>query len=247
MKSMKWLKVIVIAIVFSASFAQANGSQFLGSYRDPLNPQIIFAVFDYASTGGGVYLLNSRDGGQTWQKVRGPKGNAIRKYGRQDTGDFFVSVGPPSNPRLFITYGAEALWKASSDLQWQRYAAPGHFILKLVPTAHPDTFFAILKGETGDALFRTDTGGTSWRKLNDKLPFHCGLGICEVQASPDGKVLVGEGYISEDGGKSWKRFTPNQQTEGLIAIQQARQRQWPIIGTPDQIKSAELAVTKRFE
>lgn len=236
----KW--VIAIALIFSGSFAQANGSQFLESYRDPSNPQIIFAVFDYASTEGGVYLLHSWDGGQTYQKVTGPKGSAVRKHGRQDMGDFFVSIGPPSNPRLFITYGAEALWRAGPDLRWQKYAAPGSFIERLVPTAHPDSFFAILKGETGSTLFRTDTGGTSWRKLNDKLPFDCLLGICEIQASQDGKVLVGEGYISEDGGKTWKRLPPDQKTEGLIALQQARQRPWPITGTPDQIKAAELTV-----
>jgi hypothetical protein len=232
-----------LLLVFLGSVGRADGPKFLESYLDPRNPQTVFAIYNSA-TPDGVYLLHSRDGGRTWSKVRGPTGSAVKKLGRQDVGDFFITLGPPSSPRLIITYGAEALWRASPDLQWQRYTAPGQLILKLAGTAQPDSFFAIAKGKTGGGLFLTSTGGASWLQVNDKLPFDCTSGDCTLATSPDGKALVGEGYVSRDGGRTWGLIGSDRQANEGAAIQKGIQGPWPISGTPDQVKAAGRAVSE---
>lgn len=237
---------VAVGLAFLGAAAEANGPEFLESYLDPSNPQTIFAIYDSASP-DGVYLLHSRDGGRIWRKVRGPTGRAVKKLGRQDAGDFLIDLGPPASPRLIITYGAEGLWRAGPDLQWQRYTAPGQLIVKLVATAHPDRFFAIAKGETGVALYLTSTGGASWVKLKENLPFDCSLGDCALAASPDGRVLVEEGYASRDGGRTWETIASDRRAKELAAIQQGRQGPWPIRGTPNQVGAAERAVSEQMQ
>lgn len=143
----RWLILalsVTLTCAFSVSPVQANGAAFLESYRDPTNPQVIFAVFDTSSP-AGVYLLQSRDGGRTWKKVLGPDGAPVDMGGRQDEWDFFfVRTGPPPQPRLVLTYRrTDALWRAGPDLRWTAVRAPQN-IEAVIPTAHPDVFFRLL-------------------------------------------------------------------------------------------------------
>jgi len=249
------LSIAAVLIVF-CSLAHANGSQFLESYSDPQNPQHIFASFDYASTDGGYYLLHSKDGGKTWKTVPQPdpdrEGN-ITMYGRgYVVGGFFISVGPSDRPRLVITYSDGGdIWRATSELQWQKYTAPdpSGSTENFIPTNHPDRFFAITGGVNADKkkLLWTDTGGTSWQKLSDTLPFGCAMEICRASTSADNRVLVvglsdTKGYISRDGGKSWSTVPENRLAAERKALESDSKKLWPIKGTPDQVDAAGRAI-----
>ncbi len=87
---------VAAVLVGFYSFAQANGSRFLESYSDPQNTQHIFAIFDYAATDGGYYLLHSKDEGKTWKKIPQPdpgRQGDITMYGRgYVVGGFFISA-----------------------------------------------------------------------------------------------------------------------------------------------------------
>jgi hypothetical protein len=260
---------ITAMLITLHSLAQANGARFLESYAVPQNPQHIFAIFDSASP-DGYYLLHSKDGGKTWKTVSQPdpgrEGN-ITIYGQgYVVGHFFIRVGPSDRPRLVVTYSDGGdIWRATSELQWQKYTSPDpsgsteHFI----PTDHPDRFFAIIGRGDSDKrqLFWTETGGISWQKLNDKLPFSCWMEICRGSTSTDNRVLVvgtytvqEKGYISRDGGRSWGTLSQSQLEKELKALEPAGKRLGPIKGTPGQIeagfraiKAKEIEVEKEFE
>jgi hypothetical protein len=173
---------------------------------------------------------------------------------------------------LVITYWAGSLWRASSDLRWQKYSAPApdKDIVRFIPTNHPDKFFAIVGEFSSDegALFWTDTGGASWQKVNDKVPYSCPFHSCNGFASTDGRVLIlgsillplivesgkSGGYISRDGGKTWNSLLRNQLENELKSLEPTARRQMPIKETPDQIdaamrgiKAEEIRTQEEFE
>ena|SRR2546426_12772748 len=116
------LSIAAILMMF-CSFVQANGSRFLEAYADPQNSKHIFAIFDYAATEGGYYLLLSKDGGKTWEKVKGPQDSIIRVGGRQDIGDFFITRNRhPVSWRPCLTKGCEVF---PSHLQEAKHASNG--------------------------------------------------------------------------------------------------------------------------
>lgn len=249
--------VLAIVLLCLASRLQANGAMFIESYRDPSDPKHVFAVFDTGSP-DGTYVLHSLDGGQTWRTVVGPEGHPITVGGRMSVGEVVVRVAPLAEPRLIITYrpGGDELWRAGSDLRWKsiKRGLPPGSIARLLPTANGDIFFVIIEDGTGGELFLTETGGTAWHKVHDRLPFGA-RGEWNVHASADGKVLVGadfvgadgravpEGYMSRDGGKSWKRIPPAQKEKEFSAMERRRQESWPITGTAAQKEAAFQAIT----
>jgi len=177
--------------------------------------------------------------------VRGPDGAPVDMGGRQDWDFFFVRTGSPSQPRLVLTYkSADTLWRAGPDLRWTAVRVPKD-IEAIIPTAHPDVFFLIVRGTAAREfrLYLTENGGGAWQKVHEKLPFNTIPWLGGLLASRDGKVLVGMGHISRDGGKSWAPIAPDRELLEAAAITEAAVHEpWPIVGNPDQVKAALRAI-----
>lgn len=221
--------------------AFANGASFSEFCVNPRNTRQVFAVFDTASA-RGEYLLESKDGGRTWARVLGPNRRVVRRKGAEDFGDFMVA-DTPAGP-MIISGESEGLWQAGPDLRWTRLSFPGGGVEQLIRTADPLAFRVVAEAGGGYFIFSTRNGGGSWTKSRTRLPFSCFQG-CDIRVSDSGMTLVGgveggsgRGYVSEDGGQTWKRIPPGTPAESYLAAPSSTVKRWPVNGTPAQIKAA---------
>lgn len=149
---------------------------------DPQNPQIV-----YAAVLGNIYkptpqrgIYKSTDGGKNWTKIHfvNPHAGAVEL------------VMDPSNPRVLyaatwrmqrtpysLSSGGEgsALWKSTDrGITWTEISNNEGFakgtlgIMGItVSPVNPERVWAIVENQKEGGVYRSDDGGTRWKKVND--------------------------------------------------------------------------------
>jgi len=201
---------------------------------DPQNPQVIYAGTGEVNPGGGstayggVGILRSSDGGDTWQPLGLENSGSIGR----------IVVDPLDGQRLFVAVMGH-LWEGGPDrgvyrttdggATWERVlyvdATTGCVDLIQRPD-NPDVVLAAMwqrirqpeyydYGGPGCAVYRTVDGGDSWSVVGGGLPApsadggRIGLSLCRTQSAVMHVVYADRvGYFdglyrSTDGGLSW--------------------------------------------
>ncbi len=195
---------------------------------DPDNPDVVYVGAQGPAWGEtetrGVF--KSTDGGKTWQKIL---------YVNERTGiadlvmdpvnpnkliaamwEFrrwpwsFTSGGPGSG--LYVTFDGGATWTRRTDKDGLPEGELGRIGLAIA-RSNPEVVYALVEAKK-NALYRSDDGGFSFKKINDKdevsnRPFY--YNDLFVDPSNENRVYhVASGVSrSEDGGKSFERFVPS--------------------------------------
>jgi photosystem II stability/assembly factor-like uncharacterized protein len=206
---------------------------------DPNDPDTIYAgtgepTFSSNSFSGlGIY--RSKDGGQTWEhfaeEIFG--GRSITQIRiAPDTGDIFASMTVSGEPKEHPDSTLPGGLYRSSDggVNWE----PVTGLPKIDASdfafdpENPKIIFAGLQSPVrGDpppesGLYRSNDGGTSWKKLTDGLPSDpkkIAIAISPVDSSRI-YVLAGGAnpsvYVSRDGGDTWEKNTPSSFTAQIF-------------------------------
>jgi MYXO-CTERM domain-containing protein len=187
---------------------------------DPRNPQVLYvstgifdreaANSDYASwTAGGVGVIKSLDGGQTWQPVNNGLGNLyIGSLFMHPTNPDILLAGAgavtyPEGAGVYLTTDGGATWKKTLDA----------YVISSVEFASSNPKIAY----AGDvsAFYRSEDGGNTWRQMTPDGarwgPEGVSVGTpIDFQVDPRNpdRVFVnaygGGNFVSEDGGASWQ-------------------------------------------
>lgn len=197
-----------------------GGSQHVGRIRvHPHDPDVVLvaAMGPMWAAGGERGLFKTTDGGTTWRKVLS---------GDESTGAADV-IFDPSNPdivyaamhqrerRAFNYVGGgpgSGIWKSTDGGEtWSHLTRglPPSDMGRIgldVSRSHPGTVYAVIEGSE-EGVYRTDNGGTTWRKMSDisSIPWYFG----EVRVDPkDPETVYHLGVslqVSHDGGATWTR------------------------------------------
>ncbi len=191
---------------------------------DPQNPQVAYVAALGAAWGANPErgVFKTTDGGQTWQKVL---------YVNEQTGCADL-VMDPSNPNklfaamweyrrwpwffksggagsgLYVTYDAGKSWKRLTQEEGLPKGHLGRIGLAIAPS-NPRRVYALIESQK-NALYRSDDGGFTWKKISDSnignRPFY----YCEIVADPTNEDrlynLYTEVSVSIDGGKTFETF-----------------------------------------
>ncbi len=196
---------------------------------DPRNSQVVYvaALGPAWKDGGQRGLYKTTDGGKTWTKVlggnertgadnivmdpRNPDKLIVTLWEYRRWPWFFKSGGPGSG--IFITYDGGQTWKRLTEKEGLPKGELGRIGIDLART-NPDIVYAIIEAKRS-ALYRSDDGGHSWRKVNDRLNLHYRpfyFSLLRVDPTNENRVYLGQ-YdvkVSEDGGKSFRTLaSPN--------------------------------------
>lgn len=201
---------------------------------DPQNPQIVWAGTGEPNGGGGsvtyggVGVLKSTDGGDTWAHV-----------GLEDTRYIGRVVVDPTNSNRVYVAALGAMWSTNPERGVYRTTDGGdswelvHYLADdtgaidlVIDPSDPDRLFAAMwertrgpnflnYGGDGSGIWRSTDGGSSWSELTTGLPAgpsvgRIGLAISQsspntlysiyAEASPGAFVGV---YKSTNGGNTW--------------------------------------------
>ena len=187
---------------------------------DPRDPNVIYVstgIFDReaansdpaSGTPGGVGVLKSTDGGQTWQQINNGLGNLY-------VGSLFMH---PTNPDILLAgtgnnqyrEGGGVYLTTDGGQSWQ-YVLQNHNI-NSVEFATSDPNIAYAGGS--DAVFRSEDGGHTWQQVsggNDGWGppgVRAGFPI-DFQVDPRDANRIfannygGGNFLSEDGGRTWQ-------------------------------------------
>jgi photosystem II stability/assembly factor-like uncharacterized protein len=189
-------------------------------WLDPRNPEVVYvstgifdreaANADYASkTAGGVGMLKSTDGGQTWQQMNNGLENLY-------IGSLFMH---PSNPDILlagvgvITFpdGSGVYLTSDGGASWKKMLDA--YVIAAVEFASSDPQIAYAGSING--FFRSDDGGNTWRRVTPEGrqwgPAGVSVGTpIDLQVDPRNpeRVFVnaygGGNFVSQDGGASWQ-------------------------------------------
>jgi photosystem II stability/assembly factor-like uncharacterized protein len=187
---------------------------------DPRNPQVVYAstgIFDreaansnYATgTAGGVGVIKSLDGGQTWQQVNNGLGNLyIGSLFMHPTNPDILLAGAgavtyPDGAGVYLTTDGGATWKKTLDA----------YVISSVEFASSNPKIAYA-GNIGE-FYRSEDGGYTWRRMTQDGarwgPEGVSVGTpIDFQVDPRNpdRVFVnaygGGNFVSEDGGATWQ-------------------------------------------
>lgn len=187
---------------------------------DPRNPQVVYVstgIFDreaansnYATkTAGGVGVIKSTDGGQTWQPVNNGLQNLY-------IGSLFMH---PSNPDILlagagaVTYpdGAGVYLTSDGGATWKKTLDA--YVISSVEFATSNTKIAYA-GNVSE-FYRSEDGGYTWRQMTPAGSRWGPEGVAvgtpidfQVDPRDPERVFVnaygGGNFVSEDGGASWQ-------------------------------------------
>ena len=188
-------------------------------------------------SGKGVY--KSTDNGRTWQSVGLPDSHHIARIVIHPTNPDIVYVAAMGH--LFSTNEERGVFRTTDGGKtWTKvlYVNDHTGAIDLVMNrAKPDTLFAamydkqrmpwrLIEGGAESAIYRTDNGGTNWKRLGGGLPTGTlgRIGLDIFQKRPDtlyafvenlnpraatGNATVGgEIYRTDDNGETWKKTHP---------------------------------------
>jgi photosystem II stability/assembly factor-like uncharacterized protein len=177
----------------------------------PGNPKVIYA-------GAGVGLCRSTDAGSNWALVDSPfNGETAWK----------VAVDPRNPQRIFVGTGAPsraALWRTLDGGQkWVRappeipeFCAGVNRPRLLAFAYNPKNPKKAWFGLEAGGLFRTQDGGESWQRVDDRLLWDFHTDIHSIHVLPDADetvvvICVNAVYTSRDGGETWHGMLPKAQ------------------------------------
>jgi photosystem II stability/assembly factor-like uncharacterized protein len=191
---------------------------------DPQNPDVAYVAALGAAWGENPErgVFKTTDGGQTWQKVLYVNEKtgcadlvidptnpnklfaAMWEYRRWPW--FFKSGGAGSG--LYVTFDAGRTWKKLTHEDGLPKGDLGRIGLAIAPS-NPKRVYALIESQK-NALYRSDDGGFTWKKISDtnigNRPFY----YCEIVADPQNEDrlynLYTEVSVSIDGGKSFETF-----------------------------------------
>ena len=197
------------------------------AWINPDNPQVVYVstgIFDRESANtdvaageaGGVGILKTEDGGQTWQVID------------QDNGLLDLYVGSlymhPEDPDTLLAAAAQNNWSAMADEytggifltkdggeSWERVINNREMYGSV---EYCETDPQIAYAASGEAVYRSQDGGETWqrygRKDNTWGPPGIIAGIpIDIQCDPDDtdRIFInnygGGNFLSEDGGQTW--------------------------------------------
>jgi len=157
-----------------------------------------------AGIGGGVGVLRSDDGGQTWTELN----EAYGLNGRYIPSLFMH----PDNPDILIAatsylsaeHGVWATYDGGDS--WQKVMASGRSVEGVeIATSDPAVWYAA--GE--DIFWRSDDAGQTWEEFPLETPDRKGGIPIDIQVDPRDSYRVfinnygGGNMVSEDGGETW--------------------------------------------
>jgi photosystem II stability/assembly factor-like uncharacterized protein len=179
--------------------------------------------------GDGVY--KSTDGGKTWSNM-----------GLEDSEHIGMITIHPTNPDIVYVAAYGPLWSAGGDRGIYKTSDGGASWEKILEVSEHTGFneihmdprdpnllyaaahqrrrhvFTYIDGGPESALYKSEDGGTNWRKLSNGLPSN-DLGRIGMDISPANPDVVyaiikatenGGFYRSEDRGESWKKMSGHQ-------------------------------------
>jgi photosystem II stability/assembly factor-like uncharacterized protein len=187
---------------------------------DPRNPEVVYvstgifdreaANSDYASgTAGGVGVIKSTDGGQTWQQMNNGLENLyIGSLFMHPTNPDILLAGVgtiayPDGSGIYLTTDGGTTWKKTLDAY---VIASVEFSISNPKIAYAGNI---------SAFYRSEDGGYTWRRMTPEGPRWGPEGVSvgtpiDFQVDPRNpdRVFVnaygGGNFVSEDGGATWQ-------------------------------------------
>jgi len=164
------------------------------AFSAPPIPGIPLYASGHPSTGGNTGLIESSDGGITWESVS----NVI-----EPPVDFHAMAISKQNPEIIIGFdsGARGLFKTTNaGKTWESLEYP-EYILSLAIS--PDNSKLIYAG-TGNGIFKSDDSGQTWTQLDT----YQGMAVFALTFDDNGRLFASVktfGIVySDDYGKSWE-------------------------------------------
>lgn len=173
---------------------------------DPHNPGIVYA-------GANVGLCRSDDAGSNWTLLDSPfKGETVWKVAIDPNNSqcIFAGTGAPSRAVLWRTTDGGATWdRAPVDIP--EFCAgvnrPRLLAFAFNPCDQNKAWFGLEEG----GLFRTQDGGDSWERVDDRLLWDFKSDVHAIRVLPDETVVVvcvNAVYRSKDNGETWEGMLP---------------------------------------
>jgi photosystem II stability/assembly factor-like uncharacterized protein len=197
-------------------------------FVDPQNSKAVYAVDSFADDDSPVWF-KSTDGGATWEYADDA---FFSVADGADESPSALAFGPLDSDTLYAYGGDAALFKSTNGgASWQRTGYP--FIpaslnvenLAIDPR-EPATLYAAAgeQDESGEGIFKSTDGGSSWRAVGLK-----GHNVWALAIDPRQRQTVYAGtesglFRSTDGGGSWSRFSRGLPPDGIetVAVDPAR-------------------------
>jgi photosystem II stability/assembly factor-like uncharacterized protein len=175
------------------------------------NPTTVYA-------GADAGLVVSHDGGSHWQRVESPfTGETVWKVAvdPNDSQRIFVGTGAPSRAVLWRTLDAGASWyRVPVELPEH---CPGVSKPRLLAFAYdPKHRNRVWFGVEEGGLFRSDDGGDTFERIDDRLLWQFKSDVHGISVLPDADgtvivVCVNAIYTSRDGGETFSGTLPKKQ------------------------------------
>ncbi len=187
---------------------------------DPRDPNVIYistGIFDReaansdptSGTPGGVGIVKSTDGGQTWQPINNGLGNLY-------VGSLFMH---PTNPDVLLAGtgnnqyydGAGVYLTTDGGQSWQQVLTGDIITSVEFATANPNIAYA----GSADAIYRSEDGGHTWQRVSGGVDGWGASGVragfpIDFQVDPRDPNRIfannygGGNFLSEDGGRTWQ-------------------------------------------
>ena len=174
----------------TAEQVSSNSDDYMGFTRHPSDPNVLYAS-GHPSGGGGMGIVASRDGGQSWEQIAAGAGGPVDFHAMD------ISAADPD-----VMYGLYGRIQVSTDggATWAETGAPPADVFDIAASAADPNF---LYAATRDGVMVSRDQGATWSETDLK-----GQPVSMVATAPDGSVYafaVGSGLFKTPGAAvSWK-------------------------------------------
>ena len=160
------------------------------------------------STGAGMGIMCSKNGGNTWTDLGGPTGVGYEAVGcSPDAG--ILAVGSSQDGNLYISKDGGGNWNVAGDLSPSPWAS--------IAISDGGKLISACAGSSSGFVAVSDDGGNSWNLFNDQVFWWNSAvaadGSLALACGASG-MLVG----TRDGGKNWIDMTPPDLVAKLSAV-----------------------------